>query len=192
MAPPSPAREGLTPSVTHLRARVGDEALEGDGLAGRREGRLSEALHEGVDDCQGDLVPLFHLVQDLQGKGSWEARLKGSRREAPPYEPSATTIPPTPPQPWSSQSLRTFQAPLPAASLSSLNCLPPRSYPRVNHHPRWYHVPVMLDAVGASEPGPLGGHAAPRLPLESPQGLGQTPSLRALCRGTLLQAKAKG
>lgn len=54
--------------LTHLRARVGDEALEGDSLPRSREGCLSEALHEWVDDGHGDLMPLLHFIQDLGGR----------------------------------------------------------------------------------------------------------------------------
>lgn len=63
--------------LTHLSARVGDEALQGDGLPRSREGRLSEALHERVDDCHGDLVPLLHFIQDLHRKGPRAAWRKG-------------------------------------------------------------------------------------------------------------------
>lgn len=80
-------------------------------------------------------MPLLHLIQDLQGKvwivGGKAQRepLGGGRGPACEPPPSTTppipslpcsTTPPTPPLLWSSQSLRTFQAPPPTASLSSL------------------------------------------------------------------------
>lgn len=138
--------------------------------------------------------------------------------------PISPTIPPTPPRPWSSPSLRTFQAPLPAASLSSLAepglrfisrarpaaflllpSLPVPIPPSARHKlsspqessqskPSSTMVPCSSHAGcgGSLKAWASWGTSCPRLPLEAPQGQGQTPSLRALCGGTLLQAKAKG
>lgn len=58
----------LTHLLTHLRARVRDEALERDSLSRSREGGLAEALHEWVDDSHGNLMSLLHFIQDLQGR----------------------------------------------------------------------------------------------------------------------------
>jgi hypothetical protein len=57
---------GFTHLLTHLCARVGNEALEGDRLSRCREGCLSKTLHEWVDDSHRDLMPLLYFIQDLQ------------------------------------------------------------------------------------------------------------------------------
>lgn len=65
---------GAPGSPTNLCARLGDEAFDGDSFPWGGEGRLPQALHEGVDHCHGDLAPLLHLVQDLGEKDvSWES-----------------------------------------------------------------------------------------------------------------------
>ena len=168
-----PPKLGLTHSVTHLSARVGDEALEGDSLPGGREGRLSEALHERVNDGHGDLVPLLHLIQDLQGNGSEgchrevaETPVRASSRPAP-IQPIPVDLPGFPPFPGRAQSavsllqeacrLLPFTLSLPVRSslfLAPRDRLPPGSHPRANHRTQWYHVSSRWDAgrSGSLEP----------------------------------------
>ncbi len=50
---------------THLCAGVRDEAADADGVSGRGQRRLPQALHERIDHGFRDLTPLLHLVKDL-------------------------------------------------------------------------------------------------------------------------------
>lgn len=119
-------------------------------------------------------MPLLHLIQDLQGKGWWDSRLKGSHWEAveAPHMSVPLSLPTSQPHPPAA-SLSSRQSPVcglsPAASSfcphyqftvlpspgptkAPFSQEPSQSKPLSTMVP----CPIMLDAVGAQKPGPLG------------------------------------
>lgn len=50
---------------THLCSRFRDEAFNGNRFSWCWEGRFTQALHKGVDNCCRDLSPLLYFIQNL-------------------------------------------------------------------------------------------------------------------------------